>query len=375
MTSLESLDTNNSQQNREIDRKRALINRSVILILMVSVLIVFVPMIKLFFTPLLLACTFVALIFPLYVSLTKLLKGNRGISALICCFVLVMGLLTPCYFIGYLIIHQVQTLYQSLEPALKGFLNGDKSDILAHVNGIPALSWLSQFDINWQGSALDTLKTIGTALAENANKMSRSVLEIIMSLVITVFIMFYLFIDGDKILKKIRQLVPIRVNYQDMIITRFLLVSRATIKGTLVIAGIQGSLGALILLLFGIKTWLLWGVVMIGLALIPILGAWLVLVPAGIIQIASGHVWQGIVILALSFGVVSTIDNILRPRLVGQGSRMHDLLIFFSTIGGLAMFGPIGVITGPVIMAFFVSIIEIYLLELKENIGDTKITA
>jgi predicted PurR-regulated permease PerM len=86
---------------------------------------------------------------------------------------------------------------------------------------------------------------------------------------------------------------------------------------------------------------------------------------------ATGHVWQGIVILALNFGVVTTIDNVLRPRLVGQSARMHDLLIFFSTIGGLAMFGPIGVITGPVIMAFFVSITEIYTMELKEHLGGT----
>jgi predicted PurR-regulated permease PerM len=208
-------------------------------------------------------------------------------------------------------------------------------------------------------------------MAKMVNKTSLGVFEIIFSLFVTLFIIFYLFMDGEQIVKKFRQLLPLRTTYQDMIITRFLLVSRATVKGTLVIAFIQGSLGAIILLIFGVETWLLWGVVMIVLALIPMMGAWLVLIPAGLIQMATGHMWQGIVILALSFGVVSTIDNILRPRLVGGNARMHDLLIFFSTIGGIAMFGPVGVITGPVIMALFVSITEIYTKELKEHLGRT----
>jgi predicted PurR-regulated permease PerM len=183
--------------------------------------------------------------------------------------------------------------------------------------------------------------------------------------------MFYLFMDGERIIKKFRQLLPMHTEYQDMIITRFLLVSRATVKGTLLISFVQGCLGAIILLVFGVKSWLLWGVVMIALGLIPMMGTWPVLIPAGVIQMVTGHMWHGIIIIALNFGVVSTIDNVLRPRLVGKSARLHDLLIFFSTIGGLAMFGPIGVITGPVIMAFFVSITEIYTMELKEHFGGT----
>jgi len=141
------------------------------------------------------------------------------------------------------------------------------------------------------------------------------------------------------------------------------------VAGTLVFAFVQGLLGAIVLLIFGVKTWLLWGVVMTALALIPMLGAGTILIPAGVIKMATGHMLQGIVILVLSVGVVSMIDNTLRPWIVGRSARMHDLLIFFSTIGGLAMFGPVGVIMGPVIMAFFVSITEIYTMELDEHFG------
>lgn len=355
-----------------IEKKRSTANHAVLLILMIAVLFVFVPMLKIFLTPLVLACTFTSLFFPLYIRLLKFFRGNRGLSALSCCVILVLGFVVPAYFLGYLVTHQVLNLYQSVMPTLQAFVRGEHAGFLARFEGNPIFAWLTQFDFNWQGTVLDALKTAGATMAKMVNKTSLGALEIIIGLFATLFIMFYLFMDGERIVNKFRQLLPMRREYQDMIIMRFLLVSRATIKGTLVIAFIQGSLGAIILLCFGVKSWLLWGVLMVTLALIPMMGAWLVLVPAGVIQMATGNLWQGIVILALSFGVVSTIDNILRPRLVGQSARMHDLLIFFSTIGGLAMFGPVGVITGPVIMAFFVSITEIYTMELREHLGRTE---
>jgi predicted PurR-regulated permease PerM len=369
----QSWPTPSSSKNVEAgtEQKRVMVNRAVLLILVVVVLFVLVPMLKIFLTPLILACTFASLFFPFYTVLLKFFRGNRVISALACCVILVLGLVVPVYLLGYLVTHQLFTLYQSIEPAVQAFVQGENAGFLARFKGNPILVWLNQFDFNWQNAMLDTFKTAGATMAKMVNKTSLGVFEIIFSLFVTLFIIFYLFMDGEQIVKKFRQLLPLRTTYQDMIIMRFLLVSRATVKGTLVIAFIQGSLGAIILLIFGVETWLLWGVVMIVLALIPMMGAWLVLIPAGLIQMATGHMWQGIVILALSFGVVSTIDNILRPRLVGGNARMHDLLIFFSTIGGIAMFGPVGVITGPVIMALFVSITEIYTKELKEHLGRT----
>jgi predicted PurR-regulated permease PerM len=351
------------------ERKQTVVNGAVLLVLMVSILFVFVPMLKIFLVPLILSLTFVSLFFPLYTGLLKFFRGNRVISALACCLILVMGFVVPVYFLGYLVTHQLLMLYQSIEPAVQSFVRGESTGLFSRFDGNPVLTWLSGLDINWQNATIDTLKAAGAAIGKMVNRTSLGALEIIVGLFVTLFIMFYLFMDGERIVGQFRQLLPLRKNYQDMIITRFVLVSRATVKGTLVIASIQGALGAIILLVFGVKTWMLWGVVMIALGFIPMMGAWMVLVPAGIIQAATGNVWQGIVILSLSFGVVSTIDNVLRPRLVGQNARMHDLLIFFSTIGGLTMFGPVGVITGPVIMAFFVSITEICMIELKERLG------
>ncbi len=344
-------------------------SRAVLLLFVVTALFVLVPMLKIFLTPLLLACTFASLFFPFYTFFLKFFRGNRGIASLSCCVIIVLGIVIPVYFLGYLVIHQLLAFYQSIEHVVQDFAQGKNAGFLSRLEGNPILVRLTHIGINWQGSTLDLFKTAGATMGKMINKTSLGALEVIVSLIVTLFIMFYLFMDGENIVKKFRRLLPLRPAYQDMIIMRFLLVSRATVKGTVVTAVVQGLLGAIILLIFGVKTWLLWGVVMIALAFIPMLGAGTVLIPAGIIKMATGHMWQGIVICALSIGVVSMIDNILRPLLVGRSARMHDLLIFFSTIGGLAMFGPVGVIMGPVIMAFFVSTTEIYTMELDEHFG------
>jgi predicted PurR-regulated permease PerM len=122
------------------------------------------------------------------------------------------------------------------------------------------------------------------------------------------------------------------------------------------------------MLIFGIKTWLLWGFIMFIFALIPMLGCWIVLVPASIIQIAMGNTIQGIGLLLVSVLVVSTIDNVIRPRLVGSAAKIHDLVIFFSMLGGLATFGPLGFIVGPVIAAFFITLLEMYGIEFKAQL-------
>jgi predicted PurR-regulated permease PerM len=139
--------------------------------------------------------------------------------------------------------------------------------------------------------------------------------------------------------------------------------------GTVVIGVTQGTLGALLLLFCGIKSWLMWGFVMIILAIIPLLGAWVVLIPTGIFQIILGNVAPGIVILAVSLLGISSIDNLIRPRLVGQGAKLHDLVIFFSSLGGIAVFGIMGFIVGPVIAALFVAVLDIYSKEFEQHLG------
>jgi predicted PurR-regulated permease PerM len=182
--------------------------------------------------------------------------------------------------------------------------------------------------------------------------------------------MFYFFRDGTILINRIKYLVPLPEEYEDALIARFVNVSRATIKGTLVIGLIQSTIGAITLWIFGVNTPALWWVVMIILSLIPIVGAWAVMHPAALIQVLLGNVWQGVGIFLVTVLIISTIDNVLRPRLVGQFSGIHDLIVFISAFGGITMFGPLGVLIGPIIAAFFVTTLEIYSMEFRTHLVD-----
>ena len=169
----------------------------------------------------------------------------------------------------------------------------------------------------------------------------------------------------------LRFLIPLDREYKNAIATRFSRWPGPRSRGRWLIALVQGTLSGLTLWIFGVGSPFLWGVVATFLSVMPLVGAWLVLYPAAFIQIATGHVWQGIGILIVTVLVIVNVDNLLRPRLVGQETGMHDLMVFFSTLGGIGMFGPMGFIIGPMVAALFLSLLDIYSAEFKEDLDGT----
>jgi len=143
-------------------------------------------------------------------------------------------------------------------------------------------------------------------------------------------------------------------------VDKFTSVARATIKGTLLIGIAQGALAGLAFWIVDISGPIFWGTVMTVLSIIPGIGTGLVWAPAAIILVIGGKVWQGIFLFAFCLLVVGTVDNLLRPRLVGRDTQMHDLLIFFGTLGGILLFGVLGFILGPILAALFVTVWDIY---------------
>jgi predicted PurR-regulated permease PerM len=190
-------------------------------------------------------------------------------------------------------------------------------------------------------------------------------------LFMTLFTMFYYFRDGKDLLRRLRALIPLDREYKNAIAKRFSSVARATVKGTLLIALAQGTLSGITLWIFGVGSPILWGVVATLLSIIPLVGAWLVLYPAAFVQILTGHLWQGIGILIVTILVIVNVDNLMRPRLVGQETGMHDLMVFFSTLGGISMFGPTGFILGPLVAALFLTMLDIYSAEFRDHLDGT----
>jgi predicted PurR-regulated permease PerM len=224
-------------------------------------------------------------------------------------------------------------------------------------------------EIDWAAVVREGAGTATGMVATVVRRTSRGTLQIVLTVFVTLFTMFYFFIDGRRLVERVRYLVPLDTRYEDAIVARFVSVARASVKGTLVIALVQGAIGGITLALCGVDAAVLWGVVMVVLSISPVIGAWLVMYPAAIVQMLLGNFWQGIAILVVTVVVIVNVDNVLRPRLVGQESGLHDLLIFFSTLGGFVTFGAMGFIVGPVIAAFFVAVLDAYAHEFAHRLG------
>jgi len=170
------------------------------------------------------------------------------------------------------------------------------------------------------------------------------------------YLLFFFLRDGKKIIEAIIHTLPIGDESERFLLSKFAEVSRATIKGTLVVGIVQGTIGGIMFSLLGIQSAIFWGVVMILLSILPAIGSALVWLPAAIYLITSGMIVQGIILILVGVFIIGMIDNILRPILVGRDTKMPDYLILLSTLGGIALIGISGFVLGPVIAAFFLTI-------------------
>ncbi len=187
-----------------------------------------------------------------------------------------------------------------------------------------------------------------------------AVLTILFILVIVVFPLFFFLRDGDEMIRAFMYILPLGDVRERELMAQFAGVSRATIKGVLVVGVVQGAVGGLFFFFLGIGAPVFWGMIMAVLSFLPAIGPAVVWLPAAIILMVAGNVGKGIVLLIGGILIISLIDNILRPILVGRDTRMPDFLVLLSTIGGLAVFGISGVVIGPIIAALFLTFWRIF---------------
>jgi predicted PurR-regulated permease PerM len=318
----------------------------------------FVWTVRSFLIPILLATVFTTLFYPLYEWLRKVFGGRKVLASLATCLLVILGVVGPMWTVTALVSDQILDLYSGAESKVTGLY--DRSDtLLADLKETPWFKGLGLDQVDWKVKFEEGAASAGKAVAFVANKTASGTLQFLIAISVTLFTMFYFFVDGEAIVARLKYLSPLDERHENAIAQRFASVSRATIKGTVIIALVQALLGTILLWLCKVDAPAVWGVVMFFLAFIPIVGVKLVLIPAGLFQLLTGHAVEGLVIIIASFVVILNVDNLLRPRLVGRDSQMHDLLIFFATLGGLGTFGISGLIAGPVLAAFVMSLLEI----------------
>jgi predicted PurR-regulated permease PerM len=195
----------------------------------------------------------------------------------------------------------------------------------------------------------------GQALTTRALAIGQNTLMLLVNLGIMLYLLFFFLRDGRDLAQTIRRAVPMQRQHTDFLLSKFATVVRATVKGTVVVALVQGMLGGVAFAFLGIHGAVLWGVVMSVLSLLPAIGAALVWAPVAIYLIATGSMIEGLGLAAWGAGVMGMVDNLLRPILVGKETKLPDYLVLLSTIGGLSIFGVNGFLIGPAIAALFVA--------------------
>lgn len=314
------------------------------------------------------AAIFAIMFYPLYSFLLRHLK-IPGISSAITTITAFVMVLLPMFILGILLFNEAKDLYTKI-TLTENFISIE--NLQKNVVKVPYIgNYLSENFANIQAKVIAAVQDISLWIVQNLGKITQYSFGFFFSLFIMFYSLFYFLKDGKAFLHKLLYLSPLGTEYEEMLYERFTSTARATLKGTFIIGGIQGTLGGIVFYLTGIEGALIWGVLMIFLSIIPAAGSALVWVPAGIIMLLLGNTWEGLTILLFGGLVISTIDNLLRPTLVGRDIQMHSLLVLFSTIGGIARFGITGFVIGPVITALFLSIISIYehyyQKELKKN--------
>lgn len=299
---------------------------------------------------------------PVNRSLTTLLKGHRNTAAGLTLLTIIAIVIVPSFMIGTLLVEEAIGTYQSVQK--------QKIDIgatLENVRGsLPpqVLAAVDQYvltDIDKLEERLSTFLSSGLRVAaEQAVNVGQSAFGFAVGLSIMLYLTYFLLRDGREIAAKISRRIPMHPVKRRALFDKFTTVIRATIKGSIVVAIVQGLIGGLTFYFLDIRAPLLWGVVMGLLSLVPAVGTGLIWVPVAIYLFATGDVTRGVVLLGVGILIISMVDNILRPILVGKDTRMPDYVVLIATLGGIAVMGINGFITGPVIAALFMAAWDIY---------------
>ncbi len=324
---------------------------------LIAASIAFIFLLKPFFEPIIWAITLAVIFKPVNKYFLSLFKNQRpSLSAFLTLLLILITVVVPVTMLSGAVINEGAQLYNDIRSGEYNFAK----PIAWAEQSVPLLSdLLSKVGIDFaelkeglRGTALNASQWMATNLLNiGQNTLTFTVLFFLM-----LYMLFFFLRDGNKIIDLIIRMLPIGDEAERHLLSKFAEVSRATIKGTLVVGIIQGTLGGIAFALLGIESAVFWGVVMIGLSILPAVGSALVWGPAAIIFLANGEWVKGIILLVVGAAFIGMIDNILRPILIGRDTKMPDYLILLSTLGGLSIFGLSGFVIGPIIAAFFLAI-------------------
>jgi predicted PurR-regulated permease PerM len=305
----------------------------------------------------------IALLFePLYRWLLPRLRHRRIPTAMLTLLIVLVIVILPLALVAATMAREAALAVQRLQsgevnPGL--YFRGVFDALPAWVVSLLDRLGVGNFDA-LQRRLASTLAQASQVVATQALRIGHDTFDFIVGLFLALYLAFFLIRDAQAIAHGVRRAIPLAPHHQKELFDKFTTVIRATVKGNLLIAALQGALGGVAFWYLDIEAAVLWAVVMAFLSLLPAVGAGLVWLPVAVYSLLTGEVWQGVALIAYGVLVIGLVDNLLRPALVGKDTRMPDYVVLLTTLGGMAVFGINGFVLGPTIAAMFVAVWHIY---------------
>jgi predicted PurR-regulated permease PerM len=345
------------------------VQKLVLLGLVLIISAVFLSMIQQFLMPLFMAGLFSAMLSPTHRWLTEKIGDRPQIASVLTVIAMVLLVLAPLSVLIGVVVGQAINVAQSITPFVQTLIN-EPTVLNRYIEKIPYLDQLLPYRDVLIEKAGQLVGTVSSFLIDGLSSVANLTISAIFGTIVMLYVMFYFLFMGDVLLGKILYFLPLRDADEQLLLHRFTSVTRATIKGTLIIGLMQGSICGLAFAVAGINASVFWGTVMAAASIVPAFGTALIWVPALVILLLIGDFIGALILAVLCGAVAGNLDNLVRPRLVGKDTEMHDLFVLFGTLGGIAMFGILGIIIGPIIAALFITIWEIYGTVFRDYLPD-----
>jgi predicted PurR-regulated permease PerM len=342
----------------------------VFLVVLIGVLILLLRLFWAYISAIILALLIASAFYPLYAWVKKLLKGEeRGASMLMTIFIFLVLVIPVGGFVGTLS-NEAFDFYRRSRDAvsllkIQQILEGD-SIWAQRIRKVGELTGIEVNPETIEELATDLGRNVGLFLSKQLRSMASNLLNFLIHFFIMMLVVYYIFRDGERLKNYISELLPFPIEQQELVVSKFREMARAVIVGNGLNGIIQGIIGGFGFFFFGLGSPFLWGTLIGFMAFLPFIGASIVYVPAFIILILQGQTGTAIGFLVYNGAYSLIMEYLFKPRMIGKGMRMNALLVFIGILGGIKLFGILGIIYGPLIMTIFITLAELYRLEYKE---------
>jgi predicted PurR-regulated permease PerM len=330
-----------------------------LLILVAAISVAFVAMIRAFLVTILLSAIFAGLSYPAYQWILGRLRGHKAIAAIATLVLLLALVLAPLLVVLGAGANEALRVSETIRPGLQRLID-QPGELDSRLRAVPGYERIEPYRALILTKAGELVGGTSAFLFAVLSATTRATGLFVFHFFVLLYTMFFFLTGGPALLGAVLAYLPLTDADKQRMVGKFVSVTRATLKGTVLIGAVQGVLGGLAFWAAGLDGAIFWGTAMTVLSIVPGIGGALIWVPASIVLVATGEVGRGIGLALFCALIVGTVDNALRPRLVGKDTKMHELLIFFSTLGGLMVFGAMGFILGPILAALFVTAWEMF---------------